>query len=536
MRKTLIRNMTAVAAAFLFYCVVRVLLYGVDFADLISQLYCGAVVLVWGISVPGRVTDRRLRRLLISLTAFLLLLLLMQTVNYRFAQNREALRRYAWYAYYACEIAAAILFYYTAVLCGREPGEKTGALFHLLPAAGVVAFLGILTNDLHAWAFRFTTETRLPSSPKHFGLLYYLFFSLLFILSFAAFAVIVRKHRMIREKKRWFLLPLPLLIMTLLFFLEGMGRTLRVGGVKVWQNGEVFCFCAVAFLEMCIDYGMIPANTGYGEVFALTGSRAVILDNSGTVRYASAETAYPFKDDLNTLLREHPVSGGKVVWQADVGELRRLNRELEETALRIEARNTYLASKTEVEKEIAETETRSRIYDDINRALRPQLDRIRAMAEDPEADFDKRLPDIAVLCAYAKRRSNMELIAEDGRLPFEELSLAVSESLNYIRLKGVHAALTASGSGSFPAEMLIRAYELVERIVEEGLDTLTALVVSLKAEPGELNMRVLVNAASLTLPIKKALGSGEEHSLDVSVTKEGQDLIFSCRFREGGTA
>ncbi len=534
MLKTGIRNTAAITAAFLLYGVLRVCLYGVDLADLISQLFTGAVILVWGIFVLGRVTDRRLRRLLTGLSAFLLLILLMQTVNYRFAQNQEALRRYAWYGYYVCEMAAAVLFYYAAVFCGREPEKKAGTLSHLLPAAGTAACLGIQTNDLHSLAFSFTTEVRLPGSPKHFGPFYYLFFFFLFFLCFAAVMIFVRKHRAIRRSKSLFLLPLPLLIMTLLFILDTLNRTLRVGGVKVWQTGEVFCFCVIAFLEMCIDYGLIPANTGYGEAFSLIGSRAVILDKEGTVRYVSSEAEYPFADDADTLVCEHPVSGGKIVWQADVGKLRRLNRRLEETTRRIEARNDYLASRTQVEKEMAETEARSRIYDNISRALRPQLDRLSAMAEGPEEAFDKCLPDIAVLSAYIKRRSNMELMAEDGRLPFEELSLAVSESLNCLKLKGIRTALSASGTGSCPAARLIGTYELLERIIEAALETLTALVVSLKAEPGALSMRVLVSAASFTLPPESISASGEGRPQDVSVTKEGQDLIFHCIFRKGG--
>ena len=73
MLKTGIRNMAAITAAFLLYGLLRVILYGQDFADLISQLFTGAVILVWGIFVLGRVTDRRLKRLLTSLAAFLLL-------------------------------------------------------------------------------------------------------------------------------------------------------------------------------------------------------------------------------------------------------------------------------------------------------------------------------------------------------------------------------------------------------------------------------------------------------------------------------
>ena len=533
MRKIRIGNTAMIAAAFLLCGLLHVLLYGADFAELFSQLYCGAVIAVWGISVRTRVTDRRLQRLLLVLAACLLLLLLLQTVNYRFAQDREMLRRYAWYGYYAAEMAAAVLFYYSSYYCGRESEAGSPAVFHLLPAAGCLTALGIVTNDLHSLAFSFLSEEKYPGSPKTYGPLYYLFFILLFILPFAAFAITARKHRTVRDKKRWFL-PLPLLVMTLLFFLDRLGRTPQIGGIKIWQMGEAYCFCAMAFLELCIGFGMIPANSGYSEMFRLTGNGAVILDESGAVRYAYQDAAYPFADNENTIVREHPVSGGKVVWQADVGELRRLNRELEETADRIEARNDYLSSETQIKKEIAEMETRRRIYDEITLALRPQLDRIRTIMEDSEEDFDERLPDVAVLAAYAKRRCNMELLAEGGSLPLEELSLAISESLSYVRLKGVGTALSAAGSGSYPAGMLIRAYELLEMIIEDALDTLVAMAVTLKAGAGEISLRIMLNAASFTIPA--AVGEGGAYAPEVSVTKEGQDLIFFCLFREEVTA
>ena len=57
MLKTGIRNMAAITAAFLLYGLLRVILYGQDFADLISQLFSGAVVFVWGEFIWGRVTD-----------------------------------------------------------------------------------------------------------------------------------------------------------------------------------------------------------------------------------------------------------------------------------------------------------------------------------------------------------------------------------------------------------------------------------------------------------------------------------------------
>ena len=84
MRRSYAWNAATIAAAFLLYAVLRVLLYGRDFMDLFSQLFCGTVIVVWGLSVRERVTSRRIQRLLLGLTAFLLLFLLMQTVNFRF--------------------------------------------------------------------------------------------------------------------------------------------------------------------------------------------------------------------------------------------------------------------------------------------------------------------------------------------------------------------------------------------------------------------------------------------------------------------
>lgn len=528
-------NTAAVCAAFLFCGLLHVVTFGRPYADLVSQVFCGAFCIVWGISVRYRVTDRLIRKLLTAIALSFLLYLSAQAVNYRFAQDVPVIRRYAWYGYYVAMMICAVLFYLTAFVCRRDPKRKISWYYRLPPAVCILVTAGFLTNDLHGLAFRFTGQEKLPGSPRVNGLLYYLFYAMIFALLVLAFVILCRRNRAMR-RDRAPVIPvlLPLIVMLTVLIPDMAGKGLSINGIKLWQTGETYCFCIIAFLEIHIALGIVPANTDYERLFTETGLSAVILDDSGTVRAASAGIAYPFAEDGNTLVKQHPIPGGEVRWAVDVAPLRALNLEMEETNQKITTRNAYLASEAAVKKEKAEKETRNRIYDEITRIVRPQLDRIREQMDAREGSFDVRLRDISVYCAYIKRRSNMELLAESGLLPLEELALAVSESMDYVRLKGIPAAASTVGTGTYPAAMIIALYEQMEAVTEDCLESLKALMVTVRAAEKEIVMRMMIRAESVTVP--EAGRSGPGFATAVSAVKEGQDMILVFTCREGGAA
>ena len=109
------RATALIAAAFLLCGVLHVALYGVFFTESIAQLFCGAAVLVWALSVQRRVTDRRLRRMLLWAAAFMLLYSILQYVNYSLNGGAPDFSRYLWYAYYIPMIAVPLCCFFTAL-------------------------------------------------------------------------------------------------------------------------------------------------------------------------------------------------------------------------------------------------------------------------------------------------------------------------------------------------------------------------------------------------------------------------------------
>jgi len=316
-----------------------------------------------------------------------------------------------------------------------------------------------------------------------------------------------------------------------LLLLSVMGIRPRMNGITLWKDGQAFAFGILGFLESCIQIGLIPANRDYERLFALAELPAVILDREGAPVYRTAGARYPFPESGDARAQTHAIRGGSVVWLSDVAAVRALNERLAETIRQIEARNAYLAEENRTRQERAELETRSRLYDRISSIVRPQLDRIEARAGSAE-DFEAQLPRIAVLCAYVKRRSNMELVASGG-LPLEELAAAIRESLENIRLCGADTALTTVGHGEYPAGMITAAYEHFEDIVEASMDSLSGMLVVLRAEEDRFTLRMMLQAGSIEYaarPHPKDAG----FSRRLTVSTDSRDTLVTLTLAKGG--
>lgn len=529
------RNIMLICLAFLLCGAIHIIFYGVEFTDCIVQIFCGAVTVIWSVYVRRIITDTRLRRLFLAIVFFNLLMMLSQSVNYIFSQNMAFIHRWSWYAYYipTMGIAAALLCISGCIY--RDPQKKLGASYKAACIAGALLIAAVLTNDMHFLVFRF------PQGPELFrkysyGPLFFLYVICFILILMAAVFQILKKQKAARLNTGWLLASVPLAVMLLILGLNMFRLQLKINGIPVWQVGETVCFGMISFLEILITSGQIPANTDYQRIFKAADLPAVILDDQGTVKYRSSDTEYPFPKNGSLQVMSHTISGGKIEWAVDIAQINALNTQLRETTQQISARNEYLSSEAKVKQEKSELETRNRIYDSITRIVRPQLDAITAMLEDDEKPFDESLRSIAVLAAYIKRRSNMELLAESGVLSFEELSLAVSESFQYLRLNGVRAAVSSRGSGLYPSALVIAAYAQLESVIEDCLDTLTDILVSMKAEAGSIEIRIMIKADSITITGGKSEDAAGHFSKTVTVTKDGEDIIFVCSFAKGGEA
>lgn len=527
------RNIALFAAAFLLCGVLHVILWGVDFTYTFSQLFMSILTLLWVLTVQKRVTDARLRKLLLWIAALMILFYVLQIMKYRLFYGFTSVQRYLWYAYYIPVMAISLLCFYLALYIYRPQEKPLPAVSYLPIVIGILLALGVLTNDLHFLAFRFPSGILSDDAEHRNGPLFFLFAFVFLVLFILSYWIILRKcHQTVRGKLR-FLPVLPLIAETVYCVLYLLDAAPRINGINLWNGGEFFGFCMIAFLEACIIVGMIPANKNYEKLFFATRLPAVILDSKGSVVYQTAGTKYPFPESGDVKVMRHPISGGSAEWMVDLKQVRSLNQQLEDATAQMEARNAYLAEENRIKQEKAEVETRNRLYDRISGLLKPKLDQIEELLDAPEGDPDRQLARAAVLNAYIKRRSNLELLIAE-RLDVDELTAAVAESLEYMRLCGVNTAVSSFGAGTFPSEMVIAAYEHIEAIAEESLDTLSDMIVTVRAEGKELIVRMMLKADDFVYAANGQWHDGSSFSRRVVITKDKQDMMILLTFTEGG--
>ena len=443
------------------------------------------LVLAWGLSVRGRILQRRVRRLLSGCCGFMILIFVVRLCRYDLFRELAPVTEYALYLYGVCYTMTALLAFLTALCVGR--GEENTPRRLLLPlwlAEGLLCAV-MLTNPLHRFFYVF--EPGGQRIAAH-GPVYYLM--ALWSVAFAIAAIALLLHRCRNSfSRRWWFLPAGGFAFgaALLGWYFAAGGAPSVGGYKLFNMQEAFCLTVILPFEAMFRIGLIPTNSDYELLFRRSAMKAAILDAGGETALASL-TYEPAPREGERAQRA-PIPGGSVVWFEDIGELLRLRGELTAVNEELAAENELIREEKELREEQIGYETRNRLYDSISETLRPQAETMRRLleAEGGEADFRGRLEKLLLMGAYMKRMGNLMLLADGKRsLPVGELALSVSESFEYLRLGGVACALDYAEEASLPTPQLLACYRTFEGLMEANYGAFHACALSLLPEPGTL--------------------------------------------------
>lgn len=528
------------AGVFLLCGLLRVLTYHRDLFDGFSSLLFGTLLLVWTIGVEIQVTDRRLRRLILCTAASLLLFLTLQLLRGSMCFGSPVLARYFWYSYYIPYIGTPLALFLCALAVYRPRTKPLPRWAWTVTAAAGMLSVCALTNDLHQLMFRFPDGVFRDTDLYTPGPLFWLYFLCYGALLLTGFVVIVAKAWRIRRGLSFLIPAIPPLLLGVWMIFNLYHIVPAIGGVKLWIESDCFAFAMMAYLDACIQVGLIPANTGYGPLFSRLELSAAVLDRNETPVYCSAGIPWPFPDEEALLVRRQAIGGGAVTWAVDLSPVLSLNRQLEELNRQLEQRSVYLRAEGQMKKELTELETRNRLYEQVSGAVRSQLGEIEALSRQERQDFLASLPRLCLLTAFVKRRCNMELLSVGGSLPLEELEAALTESLEYLRLSGVETALLVDSSGELPADLVISAYEHLNAVIADALDSIQAILLRVNSavlsadSPAFLELRLLLRTGlpswDFTWPAP-GIG-GLRPSVQFSV--EDRDLRLVLRFMEGG--
>lgn len=454
---------------------------------------------IWMIQVQRRLIQPEERKYLTAAALLCVFLTVIRAIKYIFIPNDHFLSRLAWYLYYFPQTFMVLFMFFAVLHIGKQYDKPINKYWKLLYIPAFLIVLGILTNDLHEWAFRFDSSIKLLTASSHYthGPLYFISMIWLIGLFGAMLAVAFTRCAVSKNRKKIFLPLIPLSIgaaYLLAFFITPDYELLLL-----YKTTEVICFVFPAFIECLILADLFPSNDCYRSLWNASDLGGGVMDNNGIIRYRSEKSIPVSPEEIrsatnkpipknggNVYLQSHVVSGGYAYWTKNVSEINRINKKLAEMGDVIAEENAMLEAENSLAEKRIAINHQTKLYDTIAHDVAAQLgklNRILASPSENEDVFVREMEYAAILTAYVKRRSNLLLLAHQERmLSFCELSLAVAESLEYISLFGIKTHAEYIGDGTMTREGILLAYKLFEYAVEAALPSAHGIVADISLE------------------------------------------------------
>ena len=460
-----------------------------------------SLVIGWCLSVGTRIINKQVRHYLIAVGILLAFWLILRTCKWEFiAQNGTHLGRYLWYGYYIPMVFVPLFGVFIIDHIGKTENYKTPRYMKYLYIPAVLLVLSVFTNDLHQYVFSFPNGIEYSESDYNYQVLYFITMAWFIFLGIYFVVMLIKKSR-VPASKSFQKLPAVILGISIIFWV--MYCMHIVGG----DLAAIDCIMIISLLESAIQSGLIPSNTSYNELFRSSTVSAQIVDTNYQPCMVSG-TATPLTENVmrsakaepvdlgDTILHSKAITGGYVLWQDDVKQIKELIEELRYTQERLGESNELLRAELELKENRAGTEEKSRLYDRIAKEVAPQLAKAEELLKlaESESEHNKSvIAKVSVICAYIKRRGNLLLLEEENNIiPARELEYCIRESLDNLRLGEIFTSFDRKCDGVLKLEHAVVAFDFYENIVERLLDDATAMLIHLDCNDGIIKMRLQI--------------------------------------------
>lgn len=455
----------------------------------VLMIYLGILVW-WGISVYDRIVNKVIRRHLIVLVVLMILWMLMRTLRHTVFLYVYPLGMWCWYAYYISMILIPQLCFFATKHVGKPEGYKMPRIWYLMYIPSILMIVGILTNDIHGWAFNFNEGYEAGWHTYQHGLLYYIVMLWIFACIALMIAELLKRCRVPGTRKTiW--LPIAMLgidvAYTILYVLDS-------DIFSFIEMTAALCFTVVAIWESVIKTGLVQSNTHYDELLKYSGLGVAIVDNSYMNYYRSEDaltlTVEQMKKtennyvmlDRGVRLSGSEIRGGHVLWQENLSELINVLDELKVIRTELEGSNTVSMQNYRMNKKIRALAEKNRLHDELHKQTAHQINMLndwlkKLTASDDPKEKRELLRHIVVVGAYLKRRNNLILVNEqDGVIKEEELSLSLNEMMKNLQLAGVNCASSVEFEKDLAASVAMKLFDFYEYVVENAFDGLNYLL------------------------------------------------------------
>lgn len=467
-------------------------LINVVFTLLVFTIYI-SMLSVWSMSIWRRVMHIHIRGYLLGVAGLMLFWIFVRTLRDPHFNYIDPVNRWLWYCYYISLILIPLLSFFAALCLGKPENWRPSRKFHLLFIPAAVLIFGILTNDLHQLAFSFPSGIEKADSHYIHHILYYL--ALVWIAGFfLALVWLLFKKSYIPHTKRRVWMPLAVigigLIYTVLYAIDSSET-----GFGFIEVTAMLCTLTAGIWESCIQSGLLLSNSKHEGFFDDSSLGAQIVDENGTVYYASKlskpiaphifaelKEAGSLKLDSNTQLHASPIQGGYIIWREDISRISLLIGELENTKTELMDDVELVKNELSVRQQRLRVDEQNSLYDLTVREILPQVEKIKqCLALAPQVDEPKKyklLWNINVLGAYIKRRVNLILMAVgQENVTVGDLARCLKESFETLESGGVATALSIDTTCDITPKRAVLLYDFFEAVVESALSRLHSLSV-----------------------------------------------------------
>ncbi len=440
------------------------------------------MILIWAVSIRRRIVDDRIRHRILAACGFMVFLFFLRMCKFSYFPDDIYINEYLWYGYTIPLTAIPVCFFLASMYVEPVRNKKLiGITEKLLIIADIVIAVIAMTNGCHSFVYRITVH---PDKEYTHEWFYWVIIVFRLALTVGVLLVVIKKCSLSAAKKRWYLpvICLSAGFILLLWYLINGGAP-KIMGHKLFQLQEAVCIPFILAFESIIQVGMIPANSGYRDLFDRSGISARIYDKNDQPVIVSGSRQEAVSDDEHRLQKES-ISGGYVTWVEDLSLINSLNREIEEVTEELADENELIRKENEIRSERISFEERNRLYNRIAKAIRTRAVRsdsllVQALNSSSDDDLRGQIVYASVLGAYIKRMGNLMLLTDGAvTLSSSELASSIRESFEYLKLNGCNCFLNEDTRCELGSQAALLAYELFEDAVEDVWLRLHAVSVS----------------------------------------------------------
>lgn len=510
----------------------------IDFPTFYTFLYSG-VIIIWIISLSRRIINKKVRKYLLNIGLLMLFWYYLHFLKFEYFTENILIERILWYAYYIPITLLPLMSFFAAIHIGKHEGliEQTAPKrklhqFLYIPAA--ILIIMAITNESHQLFFEFKEPIEQWKTNYCYGIGYFLTMIWATLLSTSALIIVFYKCKISSCKKYTYLLAIPLLVGILFLILYGM-KIRWVFFVRMYRLSEIVGFMVIGMWEACIQIGLIPSNSSYPIFFEHSTISAQIMDANNDIIYCSKESMYLTKEQINALLSSpilieegikissKRIPGGMILWEEDISYIDNLNKELSRIKEELKQENELIHAENELMKKNKKIVERNKLYEEIAQSMSFEVSQISKLIHTEfqnEQHLKKTLAKACIYKAYIKRKSNLELIAQNSEwIPIYELENSIRESVDYLNIYGITSYIhrqqfktqslevfepihqnAINNEDLIQSEASILAYDLFQEVIERMLPKLSDVLVNLNFSKDRVILKInLESNGKLTL-------------------------------------